>query len=174
MNIASRTNKTSIAVLVGIGLVSVLAVVSARETPLKPPVHQPIDFFHKLHAGERKIACGYCHRTAETAAFAGMPSTQLCMSCHRVVLPYNPEIWKLRSFWEMGEGIPWRRVTDMPDHVYFSHEAHTATAKIDCAECHGQVETMDRLRQVKPMTMGWCLSCHRDQNASTECWSCHR
>src|SRR5919106_1694642 len=111
---------------------------ASTTTALATAPDQPIDFFHRIHAGERQIACGYCHRTAETAAFAGMPSTQLCISCHRVVLPNNPEIWKLRSFWELEASIPWNRTHDLPDHVYFSHEAHT-TANVACAECHGPV-----------------------------------
>jgi hypothetical protein len=136
--------------------------------------HQPIDFFHRIHAGERQIACAYCHRSADSADFAGMPSTELCMRCHRVVVPYVPEIWKLRSYWELGEPIPWKRVHDLPAHVYFSHQAHIASGKMSCEPCHGKVEEMDRIRQVTPLTMGWCVECHRQQKASTNCWTCHR
>jgi predicted CXXCH cytochrome family protein len=146
----------------------------ARDTEFHEGPDQPINFFHSVHVGERKIECAYCHRTAETAAFAGMPSTQLCISCHRVVAPTYPEIWKLRSYWELGEAIPWERVNNLPDHAYFSHEAHLAGGKLDCTPCHGQVETMERVRQTAPLTMGWCLDCHRKQDASTECWACHR
>jgi cytochrome c7-like protein len=135
---------------------------------------QPIDFFHRIHAGDRQIACAFCHRTAESAAFAGMPSVEQCMSCHRVVIPDSPEVWKLRSYWELGQPVPWKRVNALPAHVYFSHEAHTSAGKMGCASCHGRVETMDRLGQTAPLTMGWCLDCHRKRNASTECVSCHR
>ncbi|HEU4753587.1 MAG TPA: cytochrome c3 family protein [Armatimonadota bacterium] len=148
---------------------------SAGSTPGEAPfTHQPIDFFHRVHAGDRKIACGFCHRTAESADFAGMPSTQLCMGCHRVVIPSSPEIWKVRGYWELGQPIPWKRVYQLPAHVYFSHEAHLAGGKMDCTPCHGRVETMDRVLKKAPLTMGWCLDCHRKQKASTECWSCHR
>jgi len=149
-------------------------LVSLVSGPAQSAPHQPIDFYHSLHSGELKIACGYCHPTAETAAFAGMPSTQLCMSCHRVVSTYQPEIWKLRSYWEMDASIPWNRVTDLPAHVYFNHAAHTASGRMSCEPCHGRVESMALVKQVKPMTMGWCLDCHRKERASTECWSCHR
>lgn len=170
------TSRPKILLILGITAVFLSAVllVGLRTTLAQSAPHQPIDFFHSLHSGELKIACGYCHRTAETAAFAGMPSTQLCISCHRVVNTYYPEIWKLRSYWEMGEPIPWNRVTDLPAHVYFSHEAHTANGRMGCEPCHGDVATMERVKQVTPMTMGWCLDCHRREEASTECWSCHR
>lgn len=135
---------------------------------------QPVEFFHSVHSGERRIACAFCHRTAETAAYAGMPSTQLCMSCHRAVIPEFTEIWKLRSHWELGESIPWKRVNQLPAHVYFSHEAHTANGKMGCEPCHGRVETMARVRKTAPLTMGWCVDCHQEQKATTECWACHR
>jgi len=135
---------------------------------------QPIAFFHRVHAGERNIPCAYCHRTAETASFAGMPPTRLCMSCHRAVIPEAPEIWKLRSYWELGEPIPWERVSILPGHVYFSHRAHAGAAKVGCSRCHGKVEAMDEVEQTVPLTMGWCVQCHRETRASTECISCHR
>lgn len=159
--------------ITGITVIS-LILIAIQSTEADPAPHQPIDFFHTVHARDNGIACGFCHRTAETEAFAGMPSTQTCITCHRVVIPNVPEIWKLRSYWELGEAIPWKRTHDLPAHAYFSHEAHTAGGKMGCEPCHGKVEEMDRVRQVKPLTMGWCLDCHRQENASTECWSCHR
>jgi predicted CXXCH cytochrome family protein len=147
----------------------------------KKPEHQPIDFYHYVHTKEQKIDCLYCHRTAETADYAGMPSTQLCMGCHRSVIPQYPEVWKVRSYWELGEGIPWKRVNQLPDHVYFSHKAHTVVGKLGCATCHGQLENMAGAMQTVPLTMGWCLKCHEQPNpttqkqtASTECSACHR
>lgn len=159
--------------LTGAFLAGVLLVALGTGAAQSAPP-QPIEFPHELHAGEKKIPCAFCHPTAETAAYAGMPSTQLCMGCHRVVIPYHPEIWKLRSYWEMGSAVPWNRVYDLPAHAYFSHEAHTANGKMGCEPCHGKVETMKEIKRETPMTMGWCLSCHRQEEASTECWSCHR
>jgi hypothetical protein len=154
-------------------LFTALAVSLGSGSAPSPP-HQPVDFFHRVHAGDRQIACSFCHRTAETAAFAGMPSTELCMRCHRVVIPESPEIWKLRSYWELGQAIPWARVNQLPANVYFSHEAHTAAAGMTCAPCHGQVAQMDNIFQTAPLTMGWCVDCHQKRKASTDCWSCHR
>lgn len=159
-----------VAALATLGII----IVHASTPGARNALEQPIDFFHRLHSGERGIDCAFCHRTATTAAFAGMPSTQLCMRCHRVVVPYVPEIWKLRSYWEMEESIPWKRVYNLPGFIHFSHQAHLAGGRMDCEPCHGKVETMDRLRQEVPLTMGWCLDCHRKMEASTDCASCHR
>lgn len=156
------------------GLLALVVMVSFLTTPAQSAPHQPIDFFHSVHAGQLSIECAFCHRTADTAAYAGMPSTQLCMGCHRVVIPYYPEIWKLRSYWELREPVPWKRVYTLPAHAYFNHQAHTVRAKMGCDPCHGKVETMERLKQETPMTMAWCVDCHRKDNASTECWTCHR
>lgn len=155
-------------------LAGVLVLSGASESSDPPPSHQPIDFFHQVHAGERQIACEFCHRTAKTADFAGMPSTRLCMSCHRVIILDSPEIWKLRSYWELGSGVPWQRVYSLPAHVFFSHKAHTALGKMTCEPCHGPVQSVSKVGKARPMTMGWCLDCHRKQKASTDCWACHR
>lgn len=160
-------------VLVGALFMSVQTSTASVKTP-EAPQPQPVDFYHRIHVQERKIDCLYCHRTATKADFAGMPSTELCMSCHRSVIPEYPEIWKLRSYWELGEGIPWKRVNQLPGHVYFSHQAHTAVAKLGCDTCHGDVASMGFAEKAAPLTMGWCLECHRKQNASTECSACHR
>ncbi len=158
----------------GVPLAGLLVVSGLVRAADPPPPRQPIDFFHRIHSGERHINCLFCHRTAQSADFAGMPSARLCMICHRVVIPEFTEIWKLRSYWEMGAPIPWERVNKLPAHVFFSHRAHTVTARLGCDVCHGQVEQYDRLQQAVPLTMGWCLQCHRAAKASVECWSCHR
>jgi hypothetical protein len=150
-----------------------VGVQNTSAQPQQPP-EQPIAFFHVVHVGQQGIDCRYCHRTAETADFAGMPDTQVCMSCHRAVIPQYPEIWKIRSYWEMGSAIPWKRVNSLPGHVFFSHKAHTAAAHIGCEKCHGKLETQGSAQQTEPLTMGWCLKCHKQQQASTECIACHR
>lgn len=168
-----RPNLILILMVTG-GLMVIVVLISFLTTPAQSAPHQPIDFLHSLHSGQLNIECAYCHRTAESAAYAGMPSTQLCMGCHRVVASYTPEIWKLRTYWEMREPVPWKRVYDLPAHVYFSHQAHTRTAGMGCEPCHGNVKSAQRLKQETPLTMGWCMDCHRREDASTECWSCHR
>ncbi|HEY3266475.1 MAG TPA: cytochrome c3 family protein [Armatimonadota bacterium] len=133
---------------------------------------QPIDFFHRVHVGVKQIQCGYCHRETAKAAFAGMPSTQLCMRCHRVVIPNHPEIKKLHNYFDQGKAVPWERVHHLPGFVVFNHKAHIA-ANVPCAKCHGDVARMDRLQQTAPLTMGWCVTCHRQNKAPTDCGTCH-
>lgn len=171
---AQQTLSPGVLLLTGGTLLVTVLAMSIGTGSANRPQPQPIDFLHRVHAGDRQIACAYCHRTAETADFAGMPDTRLCMSCHRVVIPDSPEIWKLRGYWELGQSIPWSRVYRLPAHVFFSHQAHTAAGKMSCVPCHGHVESADRLGQVQPLTMGWCVDCHQKRSASTECWSCHR
>lgn len=154
-------------------LLGLLVVAASNSDSPKPPP-QPLDFYHDVHVQQKQIACAYCHRTANTADYAGMPSTQLCMGCHRAIIPEFTEIWKLRSYWELGQAIPWKRVNQLPAHVYFSHKAHTAIGKMGCEPCHGKVETMEKTQQTAPLTMGWCVDCHKQRKASVDCWTCHR
>jgi hypothetical protein len=134
---------------------------------------QPIDFFHSVHVGQKHLACIFCHRTYATEAFAGMPSTMTCMRCHRVVIPEHPEIQRLHSYWINSEAIPWIRVNRLPGFVFFDHHAHIAKG-VPCATCHGDVGKMDRLAQAAPLTMGWCVQCHRSKRAPIDCVTCHR
>jgi hypothetical protein len=159
--------------LAGLALIGAMTALSLGSDDQGSSPAQPIDFMHRVHARERGIACAYCHRTATTADYAGMPSTKQCMMCHRVVIPDYPEVWKLRSYWELNEPIPWKRVNRLPGHVYFSHKAHAA-AGMPCKDCHGDVGGMDQVMQTAPLTMDWCLQCHRKRHASTECSACHR
>ena len=134
---------------------------------------QPIDFFHRVHAGDKGINCEFCHRTVRTAAFAGMPSTETCMRCHRVVIPRHWEIQRLHSYWETAQPVPWVRVNHLPGFVFFDHHAHV-THGVQCAVCHGRVVEMDRLYQTAPLSMGWCVDCHNHNKAPDDCWTCHR
>ena len=94
------------------------------------------------------------------------------MGCHRVVLPSNPDVTRLRRYWDAGKSIPWVEVYSLPRFVRFNHEAH-ALAHIDCSRCHGDVAAMHRIERVAPLTMGWCVQCHREQRASDDCLTCH-
>lgn len=134
---------------------------------------QPIDFFHRVHAGDKGISCEFCHRTVRTSAFAGMPETELCMRCHRVIIPQHWEIQRLHGYWNRHEPVPWVRVNRLPGFVFFDHHAHV-THGVQCAVCHGSVVEMDRLHQTAPLSMGWCVACHRSHNAPSDCWTCHR
>ena len=124
---------------------------------------QPIAFSHKLHAGKLSMDCLYCHSNAEKSAHATIPSVDGCMGCHSVVRTDRPEIQKLAKYYEDGKAVPWERVHRLPDHVYFSHKAHVA-AGVSCQTCHGEIQTMETVRQFAPLNMGWCVSCHRNDD----------
>ena len=129
---------------------------------------QPIKFSHLIHSGENDIDCRYCHYIADYSLSAGIPSNNVCLNCHNVIregtLSGRFEINKIHDAVETGEAIEWIKVHNLPDHSFFSHAQHVNAGKVDCAECHGQVETMHILQQVEDLSMGWCLTCHREQN----------
>ncbi len=123
---------------------------------------QPIDYSHKIHAGDHKIACLYCHFGAEKSRHAGIPPTQVCMNCHSVIKKDSPEIAKIKKALAEKKPIEWVKVHNLPDYVYFNHKQHVKGG-VSCQDCHGAVETMSRVRQVEPLTMGWCIECHREK-----------
>jgi len=133
---------------------------------------QPVPFSHKLHAGTRKIPCLYCHSNAERSRHATVPAGNVCMNCHLVVRTDSPSIQLVTSLYQANKPMQWVRVHRLPDYVYFSHRWHVARG-IKCQTCHGPVETMDVVRQVSSLKMGWCIDCHRLNKASTECNTCH-
>lgn len=141
---------------------------------------QPFNFSHKIHAGEMKIDCQYCHFGAARGRAALVPPLQVCMNCHTAVAGDKPAIQKLKEMFKKGEEVQWTRVHDLPDFVYFSHWQHIAKG-LECRQCHGDIETMSRVRQAKNLKMGWCLDCHRGldedgkpRNGPTECSYCHQ
>lgn len=147
------------------------AVFFKNPFPLKPP--QPINFPHNRHV-QLGIDCKFCHYYAEKSKYAGVPSVADCMGCHRYVASVmeKPDIKKLFEYYEKGEPIPWVKVHNLPDFVRFTHRIHV-NAGIDCTECHGNVASMVTAQRVAPLSMDWCLNCHRQKNASTECYTCH-
>ena len=134
---------------------------------------QPIPFSHALHAGELKIDCQYCHTYADKSPVAGAPSVQKCMGCHKYAGLDKPAVQLLQSYWNEKRPIEWIKIHDLPDHVYFSHKRHVR-AGIACQTCHGPVQEMEVVRRVAPLTMGWCVSCHKANRAPRECWTCHK
>jgi hypothetical protein len=126
---------------------------------------QPIKFSHVVHAKENQTECLYCHSTAEYGHVAGIPYVNQCMNCHIIVREGThsgrSEINKILAAAENGVPMRWVQVHNLPDHVSFSHAQHVGAAKLDCVECHGEVENMHRVRQVYDLSMGWCLDCHR-------------
>jgi hypothetical protein len=123
--------------------------------------HQPVPFDHLVHAGNLGISCVYCHTSVETSPHSTVPPTQTCMNCHVSVKRDSPRMQLVRESYENNTPIQWVRIHRLPDYAYFNHSRHI-TAGIDCASCHGEVEKLGVIVQKKPLTMGWCLDCHRD------------
>lgn len=127
---------------------------------------QPIKFSHKVHAGDNKIDCLYCHHTAEQSKSAGIPAMNLCMNCHVLIREGTNsgkfEIAKIVDAVENKTPIEWVRLHNLPDHVFFSHAIHVGSAKLDCQKCHGPVEEMHLMKQNSDLSMGWCVNCHRE------------
>lgn len=125
--------------------------------------NQPIAFPHRIHAGEYKIPCLYCHYGARISRHAGIPPESICMNCHRLLEKQTVEIEKLQESVQMQRPIRWVQVHNLPDFVYFNHSQHVLSG-VQCQRCHGPIEQMDRVRQEAPLTMGWCLDCHREHS----------
>ena len=122
---------------------------------------QPVPFDHRVHAGNLKISCVYCHSSVETSAHSTVPPTSTCMNCHTAVLRDSPKLEVVRTSYETGMPIEWIRIHRLPDYAFFNHSRHVNSG-IDCASCHGEVEKQGVIAQKKPLTMGWCLDCHRN------------
>ena len=121
---------------------------------------QPVPYSHKLHAGDLGLDCRYCHIGVEVSAFATIPPTQVCMNCHTLIKTDSEKLKPVRDSWTNGTPIQWVRIHDLPDYAYFNHSAHI-NAGVGCASCHGNVAEMEVVIQKEPLSMGWCLDCHR-------------
>jgi len=138
---------------------------------------QPIKFSHKIHAGDNEIACQYCHNGVEKSRHSGIPTVNICMNCHKGIQEgpntgkteiakiyaaagYDPSTGK----YDLSKANPirWIKVHNLPDHVYFSHQQHVVVGKLECEKCHGNVKEMDVIEQKNPLTMKWCINCHRE------------
>jgi len=159
---------------------------------------QPIEFPHDVHVQTYQMDCQYCHSDARRSEYAGLPSVERCMGCHRITAADKPEIKKLAEFAARQQPIPWVRVYKVPEFTYFPHKAHLR-AEVPCQTCHGPVETMTTVASTTtgptlvndmlnllgfrpappPLSMGWCIDCHREQNATRgtqaplDCVACH-
>jgi hypothetical protein len=154
---------------------------------------QPIPFSHKIHAGQYKMDCRYCHSAAEKSVHASIPGLSVCMNCHTMVKVDSPYIKKLTEAYKQNKPIEWVRVHELPDYVYFPHKRHLAVG-VKCEDCHGDVTKMERIEQHGALTMGWCMQCHRGEStpehvlkwkypnqknpsgpvAPVECSTCHK
>jgi hypothetical protein len=146
-----------LAILAGIGLALSRSDYATGAGVVKP---QPVQFSHEHHVGGLGIDCRYCHASVEVSSFAGMPSTQTCMTCHSQIWNDSPKLARVRASYATNVPIAWNRVHDLPDFVYFNHSMHV-TKGVGCTECHGQVDKMPLMWQAAPLTMEWCLGCHR-------------
>ncbi|HEX7477620.1 MAG TPA: cytochrome c3 family protein [Polyangiales bacterium] len=160
------------------GLAAGTGCKSATAQPAPAPAAAPdartsIPFDHSLHAGRNAIPCLACHTSADKSPVAGIPSVRRCMGCHRFVASDKQPIQALSQLFKDGQAPSWPRVYDLPDHVYFSHRMHIR-AGLDCSKCHGNVAAMSKVTRVSPMKMGWCMTCHKQRGASTECITCHK
>jgi cytochrome c7-like protein len=121
---------------------------------------QPVPFSHKHHVGDDGIDCRYCHTSVETSAFAGLPPTETCMSCHSQLWANAEMLEPVRSSFRTGQSLEWTRVHDLPDFVYFNHSIHVNKG-IGCSTCHGRVDRMPLMYKVNTLYMQWCIDCHR-------------
>jgi hypothetical protein len=188
--------------MLGLILLGVLVVLTFSPSPpflskSQAAAPQPIQFSHKIHAGQFRINCQYCHSEARRSEYAGLPSVTRCMGCHKITAADRPEIKKLAEFFATQAPIPWVRIYKVPEFTYFPHKAHVR-AGVTCQSCHGPVETMDVIQAktgqsllndllnlttlpVGPplLSMGWCVECHRTmnqkqgKNAPLDCFACH-
>lgn len=159
------TIRDTAGLLVGGGLLYVAIIVTFGFSPKTTDVGyqptQPVPFSHAIHAGELGIDCRYCHNTVERAGHAAIPATATCMNCHGMIHTESEKLEVVRDSYESGESIPWVRVHDLPDYAYFNHSVHLA-AGVGCSSCHGRIDHMETVFQKEPLSMGWCLDCHRN------------
>ena len=154
---------TAMAVLGGLG--SITFLVWYYNSPLNTQVgyapEQPVPYSHRLHAGELGIDCRYCHANVERSQEAMIPPTQTCMGCHSMVKTESVKLEPVRESWASNKPVEWTRVHKLPEHAYFDHSVHLAVG-VGCASCHGRIDQMEVVRQQEPLSMSWCLDCHRN------------
>jgi formate-dependent nitrite reductase cytochrome c552 subunit len=126
---------------------------------------QPVAYSHRLHTGQLGMDCRYCHSAVEAAPHSNLPATQTCMNCHTQILPESLLLVPVRESFATGASIEWERVHKLPDYVQFSHNVHLANG-VGCETCHGRIDQMDVVGQAEPLSMRWCLDCHRAPEAN--------
>ena len=160
------TNKLPTYVAAGVVLIIIGAIGffwyygSPKYTDVGYRPTQPVPYSHKLHAGDLGLDCRYCHSNVERSAVANVPPTQTCMNCHKLILPNSEKLLKVRESWATGNPIQWVRVHELPDYAYFNHSAHLR-AGVGCQTCHGTISDMEVVTQNQPLSMSWCMDCHK-------------
>jgi hypothetical protein len=160
-------NLLPLKILVGLGVIGVTVVAAFYyyATPYYTRVGfaptQPVAFDHALHAGQLGLDCRYCHSHVERSGHANVPATTTCMNCHNQIRSQSPALELVRRSYETGDPIPWVRVHQIPDFVYFNHAVHVNRG-VSCYDCHGQVNQMKVVSHDRPLSMAFCLECHRN------------
>lgn len=161
-NLVARLSLALIALLlVAVVLVGYGYSYSEYNSDVGRPVAQPVPFSHQHHVAGLGIDCRLCHATAQHSAFAGMPTTDTCMTCHWQIWTNAELLEPLRASWRTGQPIAWNRVHNLPDFAYFNHAVHVNNG-IGCETCHGRVDQMPLIWKAESLFMEWCLACHRD------------
>ena len=161
-NFISRLSLSAVVFLAGLALTGVLVVArSPYITNQRVTREQPVQFSHKHHVGDDGIDCRYCHTSVETSAYAGIPPTKTCMNCHSVLFNNVGYLEPVRESYRTEQSIQWVKVHRLADYVYFNHSIHINKG-IGCSSCHGAVNEMPLIFQASPLTMQWCLDCHRN------------
>jgi hypothetical protein len=148
-------------ILSGLGVVWAMFIRSDYVTRVLVFRDQPVPFSHQHHVGGLGIDCRYCHTSVEKSSYAGIPATEICMNCHSQIWVKSPMLEPVRTSYRSGESIPWVRVHNLADFVYFNHSIHIDKG-VGCATCHGQLDQMPLTTQIAPLLMEWCLECHRN------------
>ena len=151
----------TLAVFAAIGIAATALESSPYVTGVGSTPEQPVPFSHQHHVSGLGIDCRYCHSSVEESSFAGIPATDTCMTCHSQVWTNAPMLEPVRASLARDEPLRWTRVYDLRDFAYFNHSAHVSNG-VGCESCHGRVDEMPLVRQATPLTMQWCLECHRD------------
>lgn len=162
-----RSNRVPLLLAAGVVVIGALLTAfawyffSPEYTDVGYRPEQPVPYSHRLHAGDLRLDCRYCHVAVEVSPVASVPPTSVCMNCHRLVGRDKATLEAVRRSAADGEPLRWVRVHDLPDYAYFDHSVHLA-AGVGCSSCHGDVASMEVVTQMKPLSMSWCLECHRD------------
>jgi len=157
-NVIAPISIVVIVLVIGAAIGYVLLVSQSFTPTIKD---QPVPFSHQQHVGNLGIDCRYCHTTVETSAFAGMPSSQICMNCHTEVLSDSSELAPVQDSLAKGKPLIWNHVYTLPDLAYFDHKPHVNKG-VACVTCHGQIDQMAVTVQATSLQMSWCMDCHRD------------
>lgn len=160
-NVISKLSIVAVAVLVPVLGVAGYFLNMTYGLAMQVPLPQPVEFSHQHHVTDDGIDCRYCHSSVDKAASAGMPSTEVCMTCHSQIWKDSPLIKPIYDSYRTGKPIEWTRVHDLPDFAYFNHSIHVQKG-VSCVSCHGRVDKMPITWKEKDLSMAWCLDCHRN------------